>query len=81
MKTKYPLFMHVCWFLTSVGLVSVSAVLRRLVHWYILRDQWGFKVHPYSKPQEIGYRGWIEGGPNVGVLGFVRLDGSTQFDW
>lgn len=81
MKTKYPLFMHVCWFLTDIGLVKVSGWLRRAAHNHVAVSRTGaFEYGTYQNPDQIGYKGWLDL-DGFGTVAFERLDGTLQYEW
>lgn len=75
---EYPHFMRLCWWLTEHRLAPVAAGLRWAA--YMIGDGEHLLIKDYDDPANVGYRGWVEK-PGLGVVAFVKLDGSLQFMW
>lgn len=68
------MFLRFCFWLNVIGLSRFVARLRERLHRRYAR--WAKYGH-YSRPEEIGYKGWIEL-PIVGVVCFERLNADSQ---
>ena len=68
------MFLSFCHALNALRLSWIAAALR-----YVVASFAPLSEGRYANPDAVGYDGWIDS--PLGVLAFIRRDGSLQWRW